>query len=386
MQLTCPFCFEQFSAQDLRFRCDNAACPDPIPDPVYANARGYTTLPMGRVLVPAKQLFGQPDGVRCDACKVISNTRICPVCHQELSKDIGQVDQRIIAIIGGRATGKTNYIASLITRLQTEVARNFGTEVRMMGEETRIRWERDFYTPLFIRKRVLEPTQRAAVDATVKAPLMFRFIFKDGSRKRAINISFFDSAGEDMTSLATMSAQYRYICHADGIIFLLDPLQIPTVRQEVMNSANVPPTDFKASPEAIVWNLRDLFERQQRLHATQKVKVPVAFTLSKVDALLSLLDSGSALQRGSSHQGVLDLYEVQSVNTEISHYLSEWINPAFMIGVENGFATYNFFGVSSLGDQPDANGQLTTVSPLRVEEPFLWLLYKLGLIKGKKGW
>ena len=386
MLLTCPFCFEQFTSQELRFRCDNYTCRDPVPNPVYANARGYAPIPMGRVLVPNKQQFKQPDGVRCDSCNVVSHTRICPHCHQELSQDIGQVDQRIIAIIGGRATGKTNYIASLITRLQTEVARNFHTGVRLMGEETNLRWERDFYTPLFGRKEVLKPTQGAAIDATVKAPLMFRFIFNDGSRKRAINISFFDSAGEDMTSLATMSAQYRYICHADGIIFLLDPLQISTVRQQVMNSANVPQQDYKASPEAIIGNLRDLFERQQRLHPTQKVKVPIAFTLSKVDALRPILDPGSALQRASSHQGALDLYEVQSVNTEISHYLSEWINPAFMIGVENGFATYNFFGVSSLGDQPDANGHLTTVSPMRVEEPLLWLLYKLGLIKGKKEW
>lgn len=386
MLLTCPFCFERFTPQDLRFRCDNAECRDPVPDPVYANARGYAVLPMGRVLVPNKQVFRQPDSVRCDSCKIVSHMRICPSCHQELSQDIGQVDQRIIAIIGGRATGKTHYIASLIHRLQNEVAQNFRTEIRLMGEETKQRWERDFYTPLFVRKTVLQPTQRAAIDASVKSPLMFRFSFKDGSRLRAINISFFDSAGEDMTSLATMHVQNRYICHADGIIFLLDPLQIPSVRQQLSTSANVPSTDFNASPQAIIGNLRDLFERQQHLHPTQKVKVPVAFTLSKVDTLLPILDPGATLQRPSNHPAWLDLYDVQSVHTDISHYLTEWINPSFLIGVDNGFAIYNFFGVSSLGEQPDANDRLTTVSPLRVEDPFLWLLYKLGLIKGKKGW
>jgi hypothetical protein len=383
--LICPFCFIQFTPQDLRFRCVNPVCQGHAPDYVYAKERGYAVTMMGRVLVPGKRMFGQPEGVVCDACKVMSYTRICPNCHFELSNDIGQVDQRIIAIIGGRATGKTHYIASLVTRLQNEVAQNFDIHVRMMGEDTQMRWERDFYTPLFVRKMVLKPNLPAANDAQVKSPLMFRFMFNDGSRLRAINISFFDSAGEDMKSVSTMSVQNRYICHADGIIFLLDPLQIPTVRQQ-LPSVKIPPPDMRASPEYIVGNLRELFEQQHRLRPTQKIKVPIAFTLSKVDTLIPILEPGSALQRPSSHPGWVDLDDVQSVDTEISHYLTEWINPAFLIGIRNDFASYNYFGVSSLGEQPDTNDHLSTVSPLRVEDPFLWLLYKLGLVKGKKGW
>src|SRR5205085_11824558 len=120
------------------------------------------------------------------------------------------------------------------------------------------------------------------------------------------------------------------------------------------------------------------------LRPRQKVKVPIAFTLSKVDTLIPILDPGSALQRPGDHPGHLDLEEVQSVSTEIANYLAEWINPAFLASIRNGFACYNYFGVSSLGEQPDANNRLSTVSPLRVEDPFLWLLYKLDLIKGKK--
>ena len=385
MVITCPFCFRQFSSQELRFRCSNTYCPEPLPDEIYAMARGYAPMPMGRVLVPGRRMFGQPNGVACDICGQVSHRRICPYCHQELSEDIGHVDQRIIAIIGGRATGKTHYIASLVNRLKNEVAQNFNVQAEMMNEETKVRWENDFYTPLFVRKVVLQPTRPAGIDSTVRAPLMFRFTFSDGSRLRAINISFFDSAGEDMTSVDTMSVQNRYICHADGIIFLLDPLQIPTVRQQLATSANVPPADYKASPEAIVGNLRRLFERQQGLPPTQKVKVPVAFTLSKIDTLLPILDASSALQRPANHPGWLDLDDVRSVNTEISSFLSEWINPSFMIGVRNGFACYNFFGISSLGEQPDASNRLSVVSPLRVEDPFLWLLHRLGLIKGRKG-
>lgn len=386
-KITCPFCFSAFTPQEIRFRCVFPSCSGRAADAVYANARRYGVTVMGRVLVPNKRMFGfaLPHEVVCDTCKNVSRTRICPTCHFELSHDVGQIDQRIIAIIGGRATGKTHYIASLITRLQHEVGKNFQITVRMLGDNTQERWERDFYTPLFVRKLVLQPNRPAEIDPQVKSPLIFRLTFGNGSYTRALNISFFDSAGEDMTSLTTMSIQNRYICFADGIIFLLDPLQISSVRQQ-LTTANVPPADPKASPENIIGRLRDLFERQYNLRPTQKIKIPVAFTLSKVDTLLPLLEPGSALQRPSEHFGYLDLDDVQSVSTEIANYLGEWINPNLLGIVNNGFATYNYFGVSSLGEQPDpTNNRLSTVSPLRVEDPFLWILHKLDLVKGKRG-
>jgi hypothetical protein len=391
-KITCPFCFTDFTLQDIRFRCMFPTCPGRAPDPVYANARGLPTTLMGCILIPRKGKFGNGpvQGVQCGACKQMSHTRICPHCHFELAPDIGQVDSRIIAIIGGSATGKTHYIASLVKLLQGEVGQNFNIAVRMMGEDTQRRWINDFYTPLFVRKRELAGTQSGFIDSIVKSPLLFRFMFNDGKRLRALNVSFFDSAGEDMTSLASMVVQNRYICHADAIVFLLDPLQIQTVRLQLpplpAQKRALPEPNPAASPEYIVGNLRDLFEREHGLRAVQRVNVPIAFTLSKIDMLSPILDPGSALLRPGNHPGYVDLNDIQGINTEVSSYLSEWINPSFLSTVRNGFSSYNFFGVSALGEPPDAKGNLSTVSPLRVEDPFLWLLYKLDLIKGKKGW
>jgi len=383
-KITCPFCFSAFPPQELRFRCVVPGCSGRAPDTVYAGARGYGVTQMGRVLAPVKRAFGLPRVAICDACKTESRTRICPACHFELSHDVGQIDQRIIAIIGGSNTGKSHYITSLIVRLLHEVGENFSFAVRMLGDNTQERWERDFYTPLYERKTVLQPTQPGAINSQVKAPLIFRLTMKNGGHIRALNISFFDSAGEDMTALDTLSVQARYICHADGIIFLLDPLQIASVRQQ-LPGVNAPRYDPKAAPEYIVGRLRDLFERQYNLPASRKINVPIAFTLSKVDTLLPIVEPGSALQRPGEHFGVLDLADVQSMSTEIANYLRTWINPAFCNTIDHNFARYRYFGVSSLGGQPDANNRLVKVDPLRDEDPFLWILYELDLIKGKKG-
>ncbi len=383
-KITCPFCFSAFSPQELRFRCVGPGCSGRAPDAIYATSRGYGVTQMGRVLIPTKRAFGLPRAAICDVCKTESRTRICPVCHFELSHDVGQIDQRIIAIIGGSNTGKSHYITSLIVRLQHEAGENFGFAVRMLGDNTQERWERDFYSPLYERKTVLQPTRPGEIDSRVKAPLIFRLTINSGGRKRALNISFFDSAGEDMTALDRLSVQARYICHADGIIFLLDPLQISSVRQQ-LPGVNAPNYDPKAAPEYIVGRLRDLFERQYNLPATKKITVPIAFTLSKVDTLLSIVEPGSALQRPSEHFGILDLADVQSMSTEIANYLKTWINPNFCTTIDHNFARYRYFGASSLGGMPDANNHLVKVEPLRVEDPFLWILYELDLIKGKKG-
>ncbi|HLZ63265.1 MAG TPA: hypothetical protein VKR06_40550 [Ktedonosporobacter sp.] len=354
-------------------------------DTVYATARGSAKMMMGQVIAPARRslVLGIPREATCDTCKTISHTRLCPHCHFELSHDVGLIDQRIIAIIGGRATGKTHYIASLITRLQQEIASQFGFTIRMLGDHTQERWERDFYRPLFIRKTVLQPNRPAEVDPQVKAPLIFRLTFENAGRKRVLNLSFFDTAGEDMASLGTMSLQNRYITHADGIVFLLDPLQIPDVRQQ-FPAAVLPPADPSVSPEHIISRLRDLFERDQALRVTQKVRTPIAFALSKLDVLFPLLEPGSEFHHPGGHCGYLDLDDVQSVHTEVANYLALWISANFRGIIDGGFARYTYFGVSSLGEQPDPENRVSAVSPLRVEDPFLWILYQLGFVKGKR--
>lgn len=381
-KIICPFCFERFALREARFRCMNRECPRRTPDSMYAKARGSREIIMGRALMGPARLFTRK--VECDECRVVSTTRICPYCHFELADDVGQVDQRIIAIIGGRATGKTHYIASLVMRLQNEVGKNFNITVRMADDDTRERWNRDFYTPLFVRKALLRPTLPVSLDQQVKSPLVFRLTFGSGARKHTLNLSFFDSAGEDMASLEMMSSpHYRYICQADGIIFLLDPLQIPSLRHR-LTAVNLPTLDPNAYPEHIVGCLHKLFKKEKE---KEKVKVPIAFTLSKVDVLLPAMneniEAGSRLRRPSLHQGYIDLDEMGAVNTEIANYLRVWLGPNFSDDVAKDFVNYSYFGVSSLGEPPDRNNHLTAVSPLRVEDPFLWLLYKLDIVKGK---
>src|SRR6185437_5915360 len=122
----------------------------------------------------------------------------------------------------------------------------------------------------------------------------------------------------DMKSVDNLSVQARYISRADGIIFLLDPLQIESVRQQ-LSGANLPVPDRDSAPDEIVERLVELFETQLHLGQRDHIKTPVAFTLSKIDALFPILDPSSALRRagGGEHFGALDLRDVNSVSGEM---------------------------------------------------------------------
>lgn len=388
--IVCPFCFQRFAADTVPFRCKRPTCPQE-PDVLFAQAQGAPVTPMGHVIQPPKQSFfnrlKMQTVVRCDKCNGETRTRICPHCHFELSHDAGLIDQRIIAIIGGRATGKTHYIATLGMQLKRVVGRNFHFAFMEIGDHTQRRWNDEFYVPLYEKRQLLGATRSGEVNSAVKAPLIFRLMMEANGRRRALNLSFFDTAGEDMASLDRMSVQARYITEADGIIFLLDPLQADPVRAR-LSHMSLPTRDTKAQPDNVVTALRQLFEREKGLKPTVKVKTPVAFTLSKGDTLLTLSEVApdSKLRSNGAHHGVVDWADMQSVSTEVENYVQEWLGHNFVEFVHQGFDDYAYFTVSALGGQPMSDGRLSRdVDPLRVEDPFLWLLAKLDLVPVTKG-
>jgi hypothetical protein len=318
---------------------------------------------------------------RCEACGTETTKRLCTECHFELTHDAGLVDDKVIAIIGGRNTGKSHYIATLVHKLEHEVGSNFGWSLRMVGDATRTRFENDFRAPLFRRKTVLQMTQSASVDDSVKTPMVFRLTFDKGMRRGAINLSFFDTAGEDMKSLNAMSVETRYITRAAGIIFLLDPLQIAAVRERLPH-LNVPPADPHSEPTYLLDRLCDLFESQAHAGTPRRIDIPVAFVVSKIDAVWPIMERGSLLRQPGEHFGTLRRQEVQSIHTEVWNYLETWIGSGFNNRVEQAFSRFRYFAASALGRSPDATGGVDTVSSLRVEDPFLWILMELGFVRG----
>jgi GTPase SAR1 family protein len=387
--ILCPFCFSKFSSADILFRCNNISCPDRSIDKVYDSYQGMSSGLIGRVFSPKISFFERnfnrsnlPREANCPACNRTTAKRICPICHFELMYDVGTSQEEIIAIIGGRSTGKSSYIAVLIQRLKNEIGADFNAAVMSIGDTTRNRYENDFYKPIFKDSKLIQATKSGGVDSLTKTPMIFRITIDNHGKRKAVNLVLFDTAGEDMRSIDLMSTEARYILHSDAIIFLLDPLQIDAVRQQ-LSSVDIPPLIPDAAPIPIVERLYELHEKEFGMKPGDKITKPIAFTLAKIDVLFPIIDSSSVLNYTSNHKGYLNLSDVQSVHTEISTYLQSWLGLNFNNLVKTHFQKYKYFGVSSFGKSP-TNGRINAISPLRTEDPLLWILHELSLIKAKK--
>ncbi len=378
----CPFCCTRFNVSEARYRCANPRCSGQAPDSIYAEYQGLPVAsPMGPVFdSPNKGRFARFQDSRradCPFCNRETSKQVCKVCHFELLSDAGATDERIIAVIGGRGVGKSNYIATLVHRLRNEFGQNFNAGVMARGETTRSRYDEIYATPLYRMNVVVPPTQRAATDPRIKTPMVFRVSFNQ-RRVQAVTLVLFDTAGEDMRSLDTMSIEAKYICFSDAIIFLLDPMQIDSVRQQLPPD-KLPPRDVEADPIRLIERLRELHERQFGL-GQKKIDKPLAFALSKIDELFPIIDPSSALMRSGEHLGYMNRADVETVNSEISAYLHAWIGSEFDRLCYTYYGDYHYFGVSALGKSP-VNGRIEGVNSLRVEDPLVWILSRFKVIK-----
>ena len=386
MNITCPFCFETFRATSVMYRCVNPHCSDRGEDRVLAEWRSLKKPPvMGKAFLPKEMSslshiirFATPAKAVCPICTDWTNVRICPNCHFELRPDAGMVDDYIISVIGGREAGKGHYITTLVNRLQNELGKSFSFNLSIDDKETKDRYEEDYYGPLFRKKSLIQPTHSAQTDARVKTPMIFRLTIKKGILKRDVNLIFFDSAGEDMKSLNILSSEAKYICFSSGIIFLLDPLQIDQVRPTI-SPDQLPARDITTEPVYLLERLRELFEQRFSLPARVKVKTPVAFTISKTDTLYNILPGNSVLKNNGLHPGYFNFADGQKVQTEIESFIHHFMGDGFLNRARAGFQTPRYFGISSLGCPP-TNGRIQNINPIRVEDPFLWILAQLNLM------
>jgi hypothetical protein len=107
--------------------------------------------------------------------------------------------------------------------------------------------------------------------------------------------------------------------------------------------------------------------------------------LSKMDVLLDndLLPKGFSLNFPRSRKGYVDLDDIQSMNSEMQALLAQLCGHEFIQHVRMNFRNFSFFGFSALGCNPHGSKKIEKLQPHRVEQPFVWLLWKNGLVGSK---
>jgi hypothetical protein len=403
----CPSCFEESRLQDVRFRCDNdVQICEPEHDSVYTRFlnrgvdSGENSRVMAKVIRPKKpsflekiNVFKIPKKAICHSCQHTSTTRACPKCHSELPYTIGDYKDLTFAIIGAKQTGKSHYIAVLIEVIKQTIARNFDSSLDELNEATTKRYEVDFYNSIFKKKEIIDATVSARADRNVRTPLIYSKKIRNKvwwklGRKEITDVStlvFFDTAGEDLNAEDVMRTENRYIYNSQGIILLIDPLQIQSVRDELrrLNPAVELP-EINTETSDIIGRTANLIRKAKGIGQKKMIDIPIAVTFSKVDAIRDILSASSILRHEGNHEGYFNLNDFHGLNDEIAGLLEKWTGGGKLYQqVTLNFENFGFFGISSLGAPPKGT-QIERIRPFRVEDPFLWLLHHHKLIKGKK--
>ncbi|MEU0331922.1 hypothetical protein [Streptomyces sp. NPDC006193] len=400
----CPYCFARASAAGLPYRCQMsptgvlAGTPcGPERDDVWAAFAGPGAPPAARmrgpVFTPARKALrlgaagGGGGSVPCPRCGVTTTVRVCRSCHSDLPSDYCDQDSRIIALVGAKASGKSTYVAVLRNELDHRVGQAYHASLAAMGQSTQTR-DKEMAENLYERLRLPDATRPAALG--FNDPLLYRLSLPrrtllGRSGTRHTTLVFFDAAGEDLADAEAMERYTRYLSAADGIILLVDPLQLGSVRDRLPVHDGPPLPEVETSPRQIAADLATQLRAHGKGGKGGRVDTPIAVAVTKTDMLRPLLDPHSPLLRNAPHTGgAYDTEDRLAVHEELRTLLTEWDSGALLRQLELDFARLSLFGLSALGAPPPAHAPADVPKsgpqPVRVEDPLLWLLSLRGLL------
>ncbi|MEY9095591.1 hypothetical protein [Paenibacillus sp. RC84] len=392
--IVCPYCFNKFEPDDVVFRASHIKDSDDdfmLQEDERLNSWrrkfNLSEVDMEAVILPSTI----PDSYKTYIQNVLvavtdrygetTRRRLCPYCHNELPISAGKVPSNIISIVGASQVGKSVYMTSLIHTLQHTTASNFNAACMPLSAEISRKFRQHYHEPIFERGSMLQSTN----PNEQQEPFIFQFVFKD-EREAPLTIVFFDVAGEGMVQREYLDIYASHIKNSSGILFLVDPLQIRSIRDKIQINVGGEQGEFANrydEPREVVISLFENFIAHQ---SNSKTDIPTAIVLTKSDMLQYLKEEDSEYIQPNSnvfrnvvHQGYLDASEFENINGEIGRFI-EKVDRPFKDAVDVYFSNTAYFAVSALGTNP-VNKQISgVINPTRVDEPFIWLLHKLGYI------
>jgi hypothetical protein len=388
--VACPYCYYDVDLAKVMMRCSGRPAPGKDRCEQVEDATRVKVLADGTATYPSfKPLSTGPleryREVCCPRCGGPSNTRVCPVCHSALPASFS-ANSPIFGVVGVKASGKTVMLTMLARELTSTVARRFNASIDSVGASALMDkmhgWQRDMESG----GTLPDPTAQYSPAETVPAVIEWRYT-KSGplglDRARSTILSFYDTAGEDLKTMASARNQH-YLEAADGLILILDPFGFPKNRDRAL-ARGIPAATLDIAPIAILRSITEMLRASEHTKTNKKIKAPLAVVLGKIDAFFDQVGPDHPLRRPSGDEPFFDEKESLDLHNHVEALVAEWNGDDVLRTLQQNYSTYRFFAASALGAEPDYGAAKNRVnsrglSPHRVTEPLLWLMATRGFV------
>ncbi|GLZ42330.1 putative ESX-1 scaffolding and assembly protein SaeC [Actinokineospora sp. NBRC 105648] len=318
---------------------------------------------------------------QCPGCHVQTGVRACPVCHTPLPANFADNRSPLIGMVGGKNAGKTVYTTVLAHELRNKIRRRFAADIWFAGDQqgdaaSVSGWLAAYEQSLFSDSTLFEQTP--AAKGGLKVPLVLQW--RQPRRRLGVEthstttLSFYDAAGEDMTTQDFVNGQ-AYLSSADGLIVLLDPFQLPGAPDRI----TVPDGARQESerPFTVLARITELLRSSHGTSGRGKISVPIAVVFAKFDAFFDLLGGEHPVLRAPDPNPYYDETSGRDTDDHLRALLADLGADDIDAHLRAHYKRYRYFAVSSLGAPPDYASRRVDaggVRPFRVDEPLLWLL------------
>jgi hypothetical protein len=370
----CPFCFTSLPRDGL-FR----VCPRGLRESGQPCAGAEPTL---------YPRFDRP------VCPDHADVELIPRCQnrecaQQLPDRWNEVTTTCLAMVGTRASGKSVYLA-VTADLLIKWGRRRGMTITHYNQASEGNFRDRFGSLHLDSGRLLSSTEREGLGQLVahQEPILLR-IQRPGIRDHVLVLR--DIAGEDLQDPAMNARIFRFITRADGLIQLVDPMSVASMRAVLVGLVEDPANPVP--PDAVWGHLQTLMFA---VNGEQARYIPVALTLSKFDLVtLAAEQRGTPLSTALSGRGLRlrqdpslglsswDPQDSELVDLELRTLLRKLDAVSLLKRVDHYQRTgspVRLFAVSSLGHAPSV-GRLAAQgkTPFRCLDPVLWFLARAGL-------
>ncbi len=372
---TCPSCIQEFYPGDCEIVSPT------IVDPTTGKHEEIKPAPSG-----FKRRFARinPEPITGELVLKLAH-RECPHCYYLLPRNIEQVENITIAIVGDTFSGKSHFIGTLIHQIQQGELQRADRFARFdcMTQDV----ERDYITkiikPLFQDKQVVAATQQWRAGDKNRPPLIYELILSPSPEHpaRRINLVLYDASGEDLAIKERMVQFSRYVFSANAIIFLADPTSMPEIYNLLPAFLQSSAATGRTSSSVLNSIIRLIEDFRGYSSGARLSSTPIAITVTKSDLLkqLTSIQQQYYFLKKPVYNGTINLQDLDTVDREVRHLLADYGERTLLSATQN-FSKVRFFATSATGYAPDMNGKYPAVDPIRCLDPISWILHELDIL------